>query len=163
MRRKKSEEENEQEEGQVHVGECVELEQMQSSMCETGSDAHQQLGVGGLCDDNTHKPHSLGDGSFALPGPPPARPCGFPTMDLGCTLPPFLLLSAGKNSTGHPVGTISGIVIGVLVGLLLLATLLCFLLLRKTGRYKGFLHPNSVLSAPKLTPVQEEGHPVLGS
>lgn len=124
---------------------------------------HQQLGVGGLCDDNTHKLHSLGDGSFALPGPPPARPCGFPTMDLGCTLPPFLLLSAGKNSTGHPVGTISGIVIGVLVGLLLLATLLCFLLLRKTGRYKGFLHPNSVLSAPKLTPVQEEGHPVLGS
>ncbi|XP_036088271.1 carcinoembryonic antigen-related cell adhesion molecule 6-like isoform X2 [Rousettus aegyptiacus] len=51
----------------------------------------------------------------------------------------IITVSAGKNSTGHPVGTISGIVIGVLVGLLLLATLLCFLLLRKTGRASGQL------------------------
>lgn len=44
MRGKTSEEENEQEEGQVHVGERVELEQMQSSMCETGSDAPPAAG-----------------------------------------------------------------------------------------------------------------------
>ncbi|XP_039705916.1 carcinoembryonic antigen-related cell adhesion molecule 6-like isoform X2 [Pteropus medius] len=63
-----------------------------------------------------------------------------------------------RKSTGHPVGTISGIVIGVLVGLLLLASLVYFLFLRNTRRASG--QPDL---REHLPPASNPGHGLSGT